>query len=332
MKKMNTSIKNKKILLIFLFLFFGLTHTAQSSDVAYIYSIDSTNASAFKTFLNSIGSQTTLVEMGDIVNTDFSQFDVILIGSNSGYTITWGNPASVSAIVNSNKPILGLGEGGYAFYGKLSLNIGSPNGGHGSRDNIYVVQENHTIFNSPNPINVPQDSVIQLYNSTSSCVQIYFASPIPEVILLGRVELAPFHYLIVQEQTQYFIWGFDDSPSNMTQTGKDLFANIVDFMSLINTSIEDELNKVPNQFKVFQNYPNPFNPATTIIYQIPELNFVTLKIYDVLGSEVATLVNEEKLVGSYELEFNAIDLPSGVYLYKLQAGSFVETKKMILLK
>ena len=332
MKKMNTSIKSKKMLLIFLFLFFGFTHTAQSSDVAYIYSIDSTNAFAFKTFLNSIGSQTTLVEMGDIVNTDFSQFDVILIGSNSGYTITWGNPASVSAIVNSNKPILGLGEGGYAFYGKLSLNIGSPNGGHGSQDNIYVVQENHTIFNSPNPINVPQDSVIQLYNSLSPCVQIYFASPIPEVILLGRVELGPFHYLIVQEQTQYFLWGFDDSPSNMTQAGKDLFANIVDFMSLINTSIEDEINKVPNQFKVFQNYPNPFNPATTINYQIPELSLVTLKVYDVLGNEIAVLVNEQKSIGSYEIDFDGDELTSGIYFYQIQAGSFVETKKMMLLK
>jgi hypothetical protein len=85
-------------------------------------------------------------------------------------------------------------------------------------------------------------------------------------------------------------------------------------------------------FELSQNYPNPFNPVTIIKYQIPELNFVTLKIYDVLGSEVTTLVNEEKPVGSYELEFNATDLPSGVYLYKLQAGSFVETKKMILIK
>ena len=78
--------------------------------------------------------------MGNIVNTDFTQFDVIIIGSNSGYTSTWGDPASVDTIVNSNKPILGLGEGGYAFYGKLSLNIGSPNGGHGSGNNIFVAQ------------------------------------------------------------------------------------------------------------------------------------------------------------------------------------------------
>ena len=124
MEKMTTAIRNKKILLIFLFLFFGLTHTAQSSEVAYIYSTnDSTNVSAYKTFLNSIGYQTTLIEMGDIVTTDFSQYDIILIDSNSGFTITWGDPASVSAIENSDKPIVGLGEGGYAFYGKPSTEL-----------------------------------------------------------------------------------------------------------------------------------------------------------------------------------------------------------------
>jgi photosystem II stability/assembly factor-like uncharacterized protein len=81
-----------------------------------------------------------------------------------------------------------------------------------------------------------------------------------------------------------------------------------------------------------QNYPNPFNPTTKINYQIPELSFVTLKVYDVLGNEIATLVSEEKPAGSYEVEFSAMGLPSGIYFYKLQAGSFIETKKMVLLK
>jgi hypothetical protein len=89
---------------------------------------------------------------------------------------------------------------------------------------------------------------------------------------------------------------------------------------------------MPLSFNLSQNYPNPFNPSTKIKYQIPELSFVTLKVYDVLGNEVAALVNEEKPVGSYELEFNATSLPSGIYFYRLQAGSFVETKKMVLLK
>ncbi len=86
------------------------------------------------------------------------------------------------------------------------------------------------------------------------------------------------------------------------------------------------------EFKLTQNYPNPFNPSTTIKYQIPELSYVTLKVYDVLGNQVATIANGEKLAGSYEASFNAKRLSSGIYFYRLQAGSFVETKKMLLIK
>jgi hypothetical protein len=96
----------------------------------------------------------------------------------------------------------------------------------------------------------------------------------------------------------------------------------------------------PVEFCLEQNYPNPFNPATKIKYSIANVianevkksQFVTLKIYDILGNEVATLVNEEKPAGTYEVEFDAIDLPSGIYFYQLKAGSFIETKKMVLLK
>jgi len=90
-------------------------------------------------------------------------------------------------------------------------------------------------------------------------------------------------------------------------------------------------------YELKQNYPNPFNPTTTIKYQIPERGFVVLKVYDVLGNEVATLVNEEKPTGSYQIEFNSRGLihqtlPSGIYFYQLRAGDFVETKKMLLIK
>jgi len=96
-------------------------------------------------------------------------------------------------------------------------------------------------------------------------------------------------------------------------------------------SVDDNLYTL-NNFNLHQNYPNPFNPATTIKYQIPEVNFVTIKVYDVLGIEITTLVNEEKPAGRYEVDFDATELTSGVYFYKLEAGSFVETKKMVLLK
>lgn len=96
--------------------------------------------------------------------------------------------------------------------------------------------------------------------------------------------------------------------------------------------VEKIANEIPNSFILYQNYPNPFNPKTSIQYAMSSRQFVTLKVYDILGNEVAVLVNEEKPAGSYELEFNAEGLPSGVYFYHIRAGGFVETKKMLLLK
>jgi hypothetical protein len=85
-------------------------------------------------------------------------------------------------------------------------------------------------------------------------------------------------------------------------------------------------------YKLYSNYPNPFNPSTKIKYTVAEKTFVSLKIYDAAGSEVATIVNQEQAAGEYETDFNAANFTSGVYFYKLQAGSFVETKKMTLMK
>lgn len=94
----------------------------------------------------------------------------------------------------------------------------------------------------------------------------------------------------------------------------------------------DNKTESPNNFELMQNYPNPFNPTTTIKYQIPTSSLVTLKIYNVLGQEVATLVNEMEGTGNYTIKFNADKFASGTYFYRLQAGSLVETKKMLLLK
>lgn len=103
-------------------------------------------------------------------------------------------------------------------------------------------------------------------------------------------------------------------------------------VSNLPTAVEDEGNSVVNNFSLEQNYPNPFNPSTSIKYRLSGISKVSLKVYDVLGKEVATLVNEEKPAGSYEVNFNAAGLSSGIYFYKLQAGTLVETKKMILMK
>ena len=99
------------------------------------------------------------------------------------------------------------------------------------------------------------------------------------------------------------------------------------------TAIEqNNFSSIPSDFKLDQNYPNPFNPSTKIKYAIPQLSFITLKVYDILGREIETLVNTEKPAGAYVVKFDGHSLPSGVYFYRIQAGDFVDTKKFILLK
>jgi hypothetical protein len=91
-------------------------------------------------------------------------------------------------------------------------------------------------------------------------------------------------------------------------------------------------SNVPKVFALEQNYPNPFNPSTIISYQVASLSNVSLKVYDLLGREIATLVNEMKSAGSYTATFNAANMPSGVYYYKLKAGNYSSVKKLLLLK
>ena len=113
--------------------------------------------------------------------------------------------------------------------------------------------------------------------------------------------------------------------------------NLIAIRDTTTVGIEHEINGVQD-FKLFQNYPNPFNPSTQISYQLAANSFVTLKVYDVLGNEIATLVNEEKAAGTYQVKFTAQQttnnkqLASGMYFYTLTAGKFTDTKKFILMK
>jgi hypothetical protein len=115
----------------------------------------------------------------------------------------------------------------------------------------------------------------------------------------------------------------DDSYVNMSKQGNN------GGNEEVSTQVQ---NVIPDAYSLNQNYPNPFNPMTTISFGIPEAAFVTLKVYDLLGNEIATLVNENVQAGTHQISFDASKIPSGVYLYKIQAGNFILTKKMILMK
>lgn len=93
-----------------------------------------------------------------------------------------------------------------------------------------------------------------------------------------------------------------------------------------------EAAELPANCTLEQNYPNPFNPATTISFNLPAKSFVSLKVFDALGREVSVLLGEELSPGTHSRQWNAVNAPSGLYFYRLQAGGYVETKKMVLLR
>src|SRR5690606_5548127 len=153
----------------------------------------------------------------------------------------------------------------------------------------------------------------------------------------------------IKSQSEWKTIGFVDGKGNTTERQSYSFTEKnpepgnylyrlkqIDFDGSFEYSSEIEVNvAAPLVFSLFQNYPNPFNPETKIIYEIPsyaEVNTVQLKIFDVLGNEVEILINEEQMPGKYEVTFDASNHTSGIYFYNLKAGSFSETKKMILMR
>jgi hypothetical protein len=130
---------------------------------------------------------------------------------------------------------------------------------------------------------------------------------------------------------------YQDLPSGSGCTdlnGGALQANRPNLSFVLNSIIDIKQigTEIPATYSLKQNYPNPFNPVTKISFDIPKKAFVSLKVYDILGKEVARLVSEDKSAGKYILDFNASYLSSGIYFYKLEAGDFTETKRMVILK
>ncbi|MCH7964327.1 MAG: T9SS type A sorting domain-containing protein [Bacteroidetes bacterium] len=115
---------------------------------------------------------------------------------------------------------------------------------------------------------------------------------------------------------------------NISDVAQSIYDSNFDFP----VSVQDETPNLPTEFSLSQNYPNPFNPSTIIKFSLPSSGYTTLKIYNALGEEVVVLLDKELTTGTYEIEWNATDIPNGVYFYQLQTNGFLETKKMLLLK
>ena len=134
--------------------------------------------------------------------------------------------------------------------------------------------------------------------------------------------------------------GVNEEDNIITGFGSLLLQNPLQFdhsigevvLNLNPTAVEEINSDIPSDYALFNNYPNPFNPSTTISFSIPSEEFVSLKIFNSLGEEVADLINETKPAGNYSVSFDASELTSGIYFYKLKTSSFIQTKKMILVK
>ncbi len=130
-------------------------------------------------------------------------------------------------------------------------------------------------------------------------------------------------------------WGYyTDNTTGCTMTSGSSKSNrpntCITMTALVGTG--NQTTVIPDKFELNQNYPNPFNPMTKINFALPKQGLVTLRIYDVLGREIKTLVNEVKQAGSYSVDFNGAEFSSGVYFYKLTSGDFSDIKRMILVK
>lgn len=202
--------------------------------IAYVYRIDSTTASLFKTMLEGRGFSVELILLSDARSADFSPFDLIIIADDTGDLQQWppGTPGSspvADHIRNSGKPILGLGEGGYAFFGKHGLGIGWPNGWHGPHDRVSPQNTSLAYWREPTDFSATPPDPLELYTVTVNEVGIYLPSA-PTAVELGLEPGDKQHAPLIYERgdcTQ--LWGFSGGSSLMTPKGQDLFVNAVVF-------------------------------------------------------------------------------------------------------
>ena len=196
-------------------------------DVLYIYNDDIEAAESFESLLMDCGCPTTLIRVADVPTTPLDSYDVVIVANDTQYETTWSDPNTVTAIEDSGKPIVGLGNGGYDFFGLLGLSIGNPMGGHSSQNSIKVVDPNCPLFSRPYSIEIPQDLALWLYTETNS-IGIYLWPTIPETVTVFGSEADDIGYFpLLMEHDRYLLWGFAESPQKMTEVGKMLFINVV---------------------------------------------------------------------------------------------------------
>jgi hypothetical protein len=319
----------------------GVQH-AMGAKLLYVYSYksvdDSIRAVQFKAFFDSLGHTTTLTKANGIGGLNLAQYALLIIGSGTGGGLGWeGDPASITAIKNSGKPIIAMGYGGPNLFDSLHLwcGWGQSAGGNGGGELIH--DRSHPIFTTPAVVQVSGGDSLIIDVGGWDGQALYVGGTVPsDVILFGQTIIAPGYAALALEKNKYFYWGFAGPPTDLTRGAKQLLANIVYYLTVTITGVDDEdasVREIPSGFALLQNYPNPFNPVTKIGFRVSGLGSrIRLGVYDLLGREVAVLMDETRAAGTFEAEWNAAGYASGTYICRLTAGDYVESRKMILMK
>ena len=206
------------------------TQTAASGlRIAYVYLADTVVAGEYQAMLQGNGFQTDLVHMNQILATDFGPYRAILIGPGTGSGENWGDPQGAQAnhLIAARKPILGLGDGGYAFFGRANLAIGFENGVAGEGTDIVVADRRHEEWSRPHQIAIPDNQILNLYSSATPFVAINMEIPPFDVREIGRRPDQAIQYLIIQQGDSFLLWGFARGPAAMTQVGQQVFVNVL---------------------------------------------------------------------------------------------------------
>ena len=195
-------------------------------------SLSTKSATAFKTMIEAELSNVavTPIKLNAVASTNFSNYRAIIIGYDTGAGETWANAATVNQVKNSGKPVLGLGDGGYAFFGKLGLNIGYPLGAHSNLNEIYVLNTSQSIYKTPKAISIPASRRLRLYDTNPDAVKSYIKVKPSDVVLYGQQVGSPGYYMLAQQANRYMLWGFSGSAKDMSDTGTDLFANVLYYL------------------------------------------------------------------------------------------------------
>jgi hypothetical protein len=210
--------------------------------IACIYWHNSTLAENCQSFLQAYGCPVTLIQSDLLLEHALDSYDLIMIATDTSHPNAWAEDQAVTALLDSGKPIIGLGKGGYRFFGELGLAIGYPNGASDTFDSVYALDPNSSLFETPYHVAVPEDRILQLYAGTTDSVMVYLW-PAPEVVttLGGKVDASGYFPLVAEQG--YLLWGFAGSPEQMTETGKHLFLNAV--IRTANGLLEPEVAPTP---------------------------------------------------------------------------------------